>query len=318
MGDEYQFEQRAEFLNIIGKNKIVAASIGPSGEAILLTVPPEHEKAPFGRIEQSGGSFPTSRATHYYPTTFLRFDGNNLIQQVELAQIEVSFPMAQALPDGEVLSVGGRCEYCDGDPEKNATVFNADGEMLRQFTLGDGIECIQTTNDGKIWISYFDEGVMGSRSRWGNKPMGASGLNCFDANGCLEWEFKSPQGFGLIVDCYALNVAERSVWAYYYTEFPLVKIDNRQNVCGWRNEIRGANALAVHGKRVLLWGGYEEKHSRCVLQKFGGDKLVNSRELVIRLANGSNLKGARVIGRGSKLHAFVGASWFTFDLANVI
>jgi hypothetical protein len=315
MENEYQFEQRAEFLDIIGKNKIIAWSIGPSGQAVLLTVTAEYEKAPFGRYEQSGASFPSSRAEHCYPATFLRFDGNNLIQQVELAQIEVSFPMVQPLPNGEVLLVGGRCEYCDGDPEKNATVFNADGEILRQFTLGDGIECIQTTNDGKIWVSYFDEGVIGSRGR--NKPTGASGLNCFDASGCLEWEFQSPQGFDIIVDCYALNVDERSVWTYYYTQFPLVKIDNRRNVCGWRNEIRGANALAVHGKRVLLCGGYEEKHSRCVLQEFGDDRLVNSRELDIRLTNGSNLKRARVIGRGSKLHAFVGSSWFTFDLARV-
>jgi hypothetical protein len=307
MENKYQFEQRAEFLDIVGKNKIIAASIGPSGEAVLLTVAPEHEKTPFGRHEQGGASFPSSRAEQCYPATFLRFDGNKLIQRTELAQIEVSFPQVQPLPNGEVLLVGSRCQYCDGDPEKNAAVFNAHGKMLRQFTLGDGIECIQTTNDGKIWVSYFDEGA------WGT-----SGLICFDAEGCLEWKFGPPQGFDTIVDCYALNVAEDSVWTCYYTEFPLVKIDNQRNVCGWRNEIRGAKALAVHGKRVLLWGGYEKQHSRCVLQEFGDERLVHSRELAIRSKNENNLKGARVVGRGSKLHTFVGSSWLTFDLAKVI
>ena len=316
MESEYQFEQRAEFANVVGKNKIIAASIGPSGEAVLLTVAPEYEKAPFGRYEQGGASFPCSRAEHYYPATFLRFGGNSLIQQVELTQIEVSFPEVQPLPNGEVLLVGGRCEYRGGDPEKNAAVFNADGKMLRQFTLGDGIKSIQTTNDGKIWVSYFDEGVGGNYG-W-NKPMGASGLNCFDASGCLEWEFESSQGFNMIVDCYALNVAEDSVWACYYTEFPVIKIDDQRNICDWRNDIRGAKALAVDDRRVLLWGGYGEKHSRCVLQEFGHDKLIHPREFVIRLKNGSDLRGARVVGRGSKLHAFVDSSWFTFDLAKAI
>jgi hypothetical protein len=89
--------------------------------------------------------------------------------------------------------------------------------------MGDGINSVQTTDEGMIWTSYFDEGVFGNY-RW-NQPMGASGLNCFDSAGRILWEFKPPAGFDSICDCYSLNVANNAVWTCYYTDFPLVKID---------------------------------------------------------------------------------------------
>ena len=114
-----------------------------------------------------------------------------------------------------------------------------------------------------------------------------------------------------------MNVATNAVWACYYTEFPLVKIDVDHQVQGWKNEVGGANALAVHGQFALLWGGYGDKRGRCVVQKIGDNMLTNSRELMIGLPPGFELMGATMIGRGSTLHAFAENSWFTFDLRQI-
>lgn len=316
MAEQFQFVQRADFSAVIGKNKIIASSIAANGEAVLLTVAPEFEKAAFGREERKGFAiFPFSKAKRHYPATFIRFNGSEVLQKIELAEVEVAFPSVQPLPDGEVLLVGARCHYRDGDPEKNAVVFSRDGKLLRQFVLGDGINSVQTTDEGMIWASYFDEGVFGNYG-W-NQPMGASGLVCYDSAGRILWEFKPPTGFDSICDCYALNVAKNAVWACYYTDFPLVKIDTNKRIQGWKNDVGGASALAVDGRRALLWGGYREKHSRCVVQDIGSEALVHSREIEINLPFGFELMGAKVIGRGSTLHAFAANSWFTFDMGQI-
>jgi hypothetical protein len=313
---QFQFEQRADLSAVIGENKIIASSIAANGEAVLLTVAPEFEKAAFGREERKGFViFPFSKAKPRYPATFIRFDGREILQKTELSDVDIAFPSVQPLPDGEVLLVGARCHYRDGDPEKNAVVFGENGKVLRRFVLGDGINSIQTTEEGMIWVSYFDEGVFGNFG-W-NQPMGASGLICFDSTGHVLWEFKPPAGFDTICDCYALNVAKNAVWACYYTDFPLVKINSDKQMQGWKNEVGGVSVLAVDGDRALLWGGYGGKHSRCVVQNIGTDSLTQPREIKIELPAGINLTGATVMGRDSILHAFIGNSWFTFDSEHI-
>lgn len=316
MAEQFQFEQHADFSTVIGENKIIASSIAANGEAVLLIVAPEFEKAAFGREERKGFAiFPFSKAKRYYPATFIRLNGREVFQKTELTEVEIAFPSVQPLPDGEVLLVGARCHYRDGDPEKNAVVFSRDGKVLRRFVMGDGINSVQTTDEGMIWASYFDEGVFGNYG-W-NQPMGASGLICFNSAGRILWEFKPPAGFDSICDCYSLNVANNAVWTCYYTDFPLVKIDADKRVQGWKNDVGGASALAVDGRRALLWCGCGDKRSRCVLQDVGSDALVHSREVELGLPSGFELMGARVIGRSSTLHAFAGSSWFSFDLSQV-
>jgi hypothetical protein len=197
----------------------------------------------------------------------------------------------------------------------NAAVYGSDGSLRRQFVLGDGINGVQTTSDGKIWVAYFDEGVIGNFG-W-KKPMGAPGLVCFDRFGKIEWQYQPPTGFDIIVDCYSFNVCADSVWACYYTDFPLVRIDSRKQVRAWENTVAGASALAVNSDHVLLWGGYGEKRARCILQNIQADSLTNPVELFLRLPSGLNELGVTFVGRGSVLHAFSERTWFTFDIAEV-
>ena len=171
---KHQFRLKADLAAVVGSQKIIASSIGPTGEACMLVVAPKYEKEPFGCEERNGFAiFPFSKPKRSYPATFIRFDGG-LIQRTELLNVNIAFPSVQPLPNGEVLLVGARCHYRKGDPEQNAIVCSPEGEIVRSFVLGDGINDVQTTSDGMIWVSYFDEGVFGNYG-W-DKPMGASGL----------------------------------------------------------------------------------------------------------------------------------------------
>ena len=64
-----------------------------------------------------------------------------------------------------------------------------------------------------------------------------------------------PTGIVAVSGCYALNVDDMCAWACYDFDFPVVRIRDGA-VTGWRNDIKGASALAVAGSRVALFGGY--------------------------------------------------------------
>jgi hypothetical protein len=228
--------------------------------------------------------------------------------------MEQAHPTAQPLPNGEILVVGHRCHFRNGDPEKNVAVYDRNGSLLRRFVLGDGIQDVQTTRDGSIWVSYFDEGVFGNFG-W-NEPMGSPGIVCFDASGAKVWDFEAPPGFDTMADCYVMNVADDAVWGCYYTDFPVVRIDSQRKVRAWRNTIAGATAMAVDDWRVVLWGGYGEKRSRCVIQEYSKRdlELQKLRGVSLRFPSEVESDKVRVIGRGAKLHAFAGARWYCWAI----
>jgi hypothetical protein len=123
--------------------------------------------------------------------------------------------------------------------------------------LGDAIEDLQTTSDGRIWASYFDEGVFG-------RGVGTNGLVCFDASGDVKFEFAKlaeTTGLAQIDDCYALNVCDDHVWLSYYSDFPLVRLKNFQLDKTWKTfgsvkafAIRNDELFCVttHGTRSLF------------------------------------------------------------------
>jgi hypothetical protein len=188
---------------------VIAFSVSPAGEAIILAATGDDAAVALGR-RPTGPSLPIKRA---YEARLLTFEGEGEeVERRQLTGVTAMFPVVQALPDGEVLVVGPRSGGVhDVD---SATVYDRDGSVAREFRLGDGIEDVQTTRDGAIWVSYFDEGILGS---WpaGRAPAAASGLACFDSYGSAQWEFEPPLGGEPIWHCYALNVAGDVVWAYY-------------------------------------------------------------------------------------------------------
>ena len=137
----------------------------------------------------------------------------------------------------EWLLVRGRAK---GNSDQNAHVYDSAGTLSRSFHAGDGIEDIQTTEDGRTWVSYFDEGVFGGTT------LGQAGLACLDRSGQVNFKFSDLAARGTdIADCYALNVcSDQVVWRCYYTDFPLVQLANGKIAGIWPE-------LSVKGS--ILW-----------------------------------------------------------------
>lgn len=213
-----------------------------------------------------------------------------------------TFHYVQPFENG-LLLVDGRCLVPGTASGGNAHVISSEGAYVRSILFGDGIEYVQTTESGEIWVGYFDEGVLGYGNYGWQQPIGASGLVRFSSAGERVFEYQPLSVLDRIIDCYTLNVSGPSdAWCSYYTEFPIVEIHNDQIQRHWNSPIRGPRAFAVWRDRVLMDGGYED-HDRWTLltlltngqveQSRGPDSIVDT--------DGAPLLGCAATARGPNL-----------------
>ena len=230
-----------------------------------------------------------------------------------------SYPTLQPLPDQRLLWVGARAEWRAKDVERNALVFGDSGSLELAECVGDGINHVRTSASGQVWMGFSDEGVYGNMG-WGDPgpaPLGQTGLVRYAADLQLAWDFPE-EGPAVIDDCYALNVADEEVWAYYYSDFPIVRITADGVVTSWHTYVEGADALIATGDRAALVGGYEKEHDRVVLGRLDGEFSQFAKTKIV-MPDGRPLpRGAVVQGRGEHLHVFVGDTWLRADLSDFV
>ncbi len=123
-----------------------------------------------------------------------------------------------------------------------ATLYDAHGSVRTILDLGDASEDLQTTAEGRIWVSYFDEGIFGG-------GLGTQGLICFDGAGVPIFQFREfaeKNDLPPIYDCYAMNVAGNGdVWLNYYSTFPLVHLRDFALEQVWLNFGAMGNGFAL-------------------------------------------------------------------------
>ncbi|SEG83514.1 hypothetical protein SAMN04489712_11610 [Thermomonospora echinospora] len=215
--------------------------------------------------------------------------------------------------------VGARAEWRPEGADRNAVVYDADGNVLAEETLGDGIEHVFATRTGHIWVGYFDEGVYGNYGWDGPGPpaLGACGLARFSPSLQPNWRFPQSGRWGAISDCYALNIDGDTAWTCYYTDFPIVRIQDGA-LTGWRNDIHGAKALAVGGSRLALYGGYGADRNRLAVGDLGDEALRVTGEYRVVLPDGQPLPAdTQVIGRGPDLHFLTDDNWYRLGLDDI-
>lgn len=213
--------------------------------------------------------------------------------------------------------MGTRCDAGpDGALEPNAFVPNADGAPARAFVLGDGIRDVFATRDGDLWVSYFDEGVYAGD---GVTPaVGAPGIVRFDTDGRMRWAFRPPPDGLSIDDGYAMNVTADAVWAYSYSEFPLVWTDGRGAVRSWPSGVQGASAIAVDGHHVVFAGGYDGAWTALTCKALAETTFGPARGATLWSPTGGDFSpDAQRCGRGNELHVLDRGVWSSVRVADV-
>ena len=214
-----------------------------------------------------------------------------------------------------LLLVCGRSSYRGKeDFDRNGRIYSREGHFVREILLGDGIQNVQTTSKGLIWTSFFDEGVFGNLG-WHN-PVGGSGLVAWDAQGESQFEFQPTGELDIICDCYAMNVdPDGCAWAYYYTQFCLVKIRDLKIESNWEIPVTGSSSFAVGGGLALFSGGYDDR-DRYHLYRLGAkDEISEIAQFSLVDHEGEALNQVRSFGRGDTLFLFDDTRIFGLNVA---
>ena len=194
---------------------------------------------------------------------------------VYLGKQDLGFYFIQPFQDN-LMIVNSRCSYNHGDPEQNAIIFDKNGNELKRFCVGDGIEWLYTRADGTFVTGYFDEGVFGNYG-WDN-PIGAPGVIIWDENGNRIKEASRK-----IYDCYAMNIDDsNNIWYYYYDEFKLIK-DQGNHEFEYEPGIIGADIFFISAdeQTALFNGGYDETGTYRIV-KLGGHKDEHPEKIMFR------------------------------------
>lgn len=141
-----------------------------------------------------------------------------------------------------------------GRGESHARVFDAGGQLLREFPLGEGLRDMQVTSKGHIWAGYAVEGLDG-QGHWPDS-FGTAGLLAWDGYGSLMYANNNYD----IADCLAINVAgEEEVWFYYDADHWLVRW-TPQGTNAYQPQMSGSDGFAVYDRFVLFRGGNGSRH----------------------------------------------------------
>lgn len=242
----------------------------------------------------SGALFPTPRPSHAQRYSVVALDENRVAAEIIIDNEPFNIHYVAPVPEGVLLACARSHFYDANNYEKNGRLYSFDGIFQSDLLLGDGINDLQTTADGTIWTSYFDEGIFGNYG-WG-KPVGVSGLVAWNLNGEKIYEFEPTGTLDQMCDCYALNVmSAKNVWCYYYTEFPLVQIQDGRTKAYWEVPVGGSNAFAIGHGYAFFRGGYSEPDNYILLQ-LKPDKAVEVGRFEILSSDAGIIKAERVVG----------------------
>lgn len=298
---------------------LVTTSISSTGAGLFLFVEKEASSAVHEQEKQGFGIFPKAKMASASVFRLVIYDGRQL-KTVDIGKTDFTFPFVEIFPDGRVLLISARCQWrSENDFDLNGLIYDPKTKKRSAFLVGDGVEGVSIDERGRIWVSYFDEGVFGNYG-WaspGPRCIGEMGLNCFNGQGEIIWRFQPPENGSHIDDCYAMNVVGTNVFIYFYSDFPLCSIGENFELRFRETELNGSHAFAIEGNTALFSGQYNEPLSRFHHMSLGEHKLKKLNEVEVVLPNGDPIRDGRMLARGRHVHFFDSDSWYRGDIRDL-
>jgi hypothetical protein len=116
-----------DFNELAAGRRILAPTVGPGGEAMLLLARQPDARVLAGRDKDGFADTRTHRPVGVEIVI-------PRVRRVPLNGLSVAHPLLQPMPDEQLLVVGARCSLDeDGVPEQNAQVYDAAGELRAEL-----------------------------------------------------------------------------------------------------------------------------------------------------------------------------------------
>ncbi len=293
--------------------------MGAAGPLAIWTTKDSARELDQRYARPGGASFPATQPSDETPMILVSYDSAaSLSDVVVCGDLSFAHPLIDRFADGSFVAVDAGCEWTESGPEQNAMIIGPDGGIDSRGCIGDGVEHLQVAPDGSVWAGYFDEGVFGNLG-WssfgqGPTPLGAAGIVSWSRSFEKLWELDSSKR--LIADCETLNVGTNAVLACPYTDYPVLRIDHGQLTVYPTENISGARGIVASGDRVGIVGTYRDP-SLLVVGDLVGGRFVEQRRTNLWAPDGSPLPKSRPQSRGSEVHFFEGARWFSFSIEDL-
>lgn len=229
---------------------------------------------------------------------------------------------AQPLPNGHWLVVGTSPDNFGSDAaeetEPNAFIFQQDGSLASSFYIGKGIEDVQTTEDGLIWVCSRIQAVVEKKRFAGQR------LVCLSSDGDLISRHNNLHVSGnapcRIIDYHVLNVvSEGDIWTYYSVCSPKLEVEaykpdgwrtvlsefnGRDNARQWQNlSPPSAKVFAVNNDTAIFVSSQlnPKSNSKTALHKVDLQTL-ETEDTLVTDESGDELKVRLIGGRGPRIY----------------
>ncbi|MFK4693756.1 hypothetical protein [Streptomyces pristinaespiralis] len=257
----------------------------------------------FGRAHWLSGR---RRDDRPYDATVVTVDDGQ-VHETRLSAVTARSPRLDALPDGGFVVADALRRGSDD----HVQVFDALGRPSWAFAVGHAISHLLTDESGHLWVGHSDSGI------FGDDPLSAPGVRRWSSTGEALWALAPASDIGLVADCYALNVDGDTAWAYLYTDWPLLRIRDREPVRVRSTGVAGAHAVAVHGGGAALFGGYGDDADRLVLCTLTGTAAESWAVTSLVRPDGSPIGRRRVVCRGPRIYVQAApcTAWEVWDLS---
>lgn len=299
---------------------LVSVGVGPDGLPIGLWTAAADSGALQERVDRGPDlpMFARTRPTRPPAAAVTRHTATGAVDTVHrLAEVTVSFPLVQPLPDGGFVLVGARAAWRPEGAEHNAIRYTSAGDVHATGCIGDGISQLQTDARGRLWAGYYDEGVYGNFG-WGGPsgptPLGAPGIVAWSTEFTIERAFESEDA--IVDDCYTLNVAADEVWACTYSDFPIIRMTEAASIVTPTSGLQGPRGIITDGERVALLGAYRDP-DLCTLGRLIDGRYVETSRVGLRGRDRSAPGPAWPHCRGPVAHFFSGSDWSVLNLADL-
>jgi hypothetical protein len=142
------------------------------------------------------------------------------------------------------------CHTADEKFRNNVKLTDCRGKTINGFTIGTGVNGVQTNSKHELWVSYSDIGIY---SNVLEESIDQSGLNCFDVFGNIIYAYSSSPRMD---ECNSLNViSENEITINIYSGsleswYAFVEIIDKtvSKIIEWKESTR---FLARSGNKIL-------------------------------------------------------------------